>query len=90
MYQKRTTIVNKAGLHARPASQFVQAAKKFKSKITLTNLNSSKSADAKSIIKLLTLALVRGTSIRIEAEGTDETQAVDSLINLINSGFDDL
>lgn len=90
MVQKETTIINETGLHARPASIFVQAAKKFESKITLTNLNNSKSGDAKSIIKVLTLALLQGTCVRIEAEGPDETEAVDSLINLISSGFDDL
>lgn len=90
MYQKETTVVNKTGLHARPASQFVQMAKGFESKITITNLNNSKSADAKSMIKVLILALIKGTPICIEAEGKDETEAVDSLVKLIDSGFDDL
>lgn len=90
MYQKETTVTNETGLHARPASQFVQLAKKFESDITITNLKTSKSADAKSIIKVLILSLIKGTPLRIEAEGKDETKAVDSLIHLIDSDFGDL
>lgn len=90
MYRKEITVLNQTGLHARPASVFVQEAKKYQSAIKITNLKSNKSADAKSIIKLLTLSLVKGTDVSIEAEGSDEKEAVDGLIALISSGFGEL
>lgn len=87
MYEKKTTIVNKTGLHARPAAQFVSAAKHYSSKITITNLKSGNSADAKALIKLMTLALVQGTEVNLSAEGEDAMKAVDELAALIESGF---
>lgn len=89
MYEKKTTIVNKTGLHARPASQFVAAAKGYSSKITITNLATGKSADAKMLLRLLTLVLVQGTEVNLSAEGEDEVKAVDELVALIESGFDE-
>lgn len=86
MYEKTATIVNKTGLHARPASVFVNAAKGYKSRITIKNLNSGKSADAKSMLMLMTLALTRGTEICLSAEGEDERKAIDELTALIESG----
>lgn len=89
MYQKETTVSNEAGLHARPASLFVQVARKFNSKISITNLNNQKVGDAKSIIKVLILSIKTGTTIRIDAQGNDEKEAVDTLVSLIDSGFAD-
>ncbi len=87
MYEKSTTIINETGLHARPASTFISATKNFSSKITIKNLNSGKSADAKSILMLLSLGLVKDTPVSLSAEGDDEVEAVDTLIDLIDSGF---
>lgn len=86
MYEKRTMIVNNTGLHARPASNFVTEAKKYASCITISNLNTGKSADAKSMLRLLTLALVKNTKVAIRAEGEDEAAAVDQLVGLIDTG----
>lgn len=85
MYSKVTTILNKTGLHARPANQFVSTAKKFKSDIFVEK--DSKKANAKSIITLLTLGAVQGNLVTISAEGIDEEAAVNELVSLIESGF---
>ena len=90
MYSRKTTVLNKTGLHARPASTFVQAAGKYGSKITIENLKSGKQVNAKSIVMILTLAAGPGTDVRISAEGADETAAVDDLVALIDSGFGEL
>ena len=89
MYKRRATIINQIGLHARPASDFINEAKKFKSKITITNLNEPDdgTVNAKSIIAVLSLAVPQGSTIEISAEGEDETAAVDSLSNLVETGF---
>lgn len=87
MVNKQTTIINKTGLHARPASDFVAAATKFKSKITIRRIDSDKEANVKSIIFLLSLGLTQGTKVEVAASGDDEVEAVDKLVALIESGF---
>lgn len=90
MYRRTTTVINRTGLHARPASQFPNAAKAFDSRISIRNLSLKEQdniANAKSIISVLTLALVQGSEVELTAEGPDEQQAVDSLIELIDGGF---
>lgn len=87
MVTKQTTIINQTGLHARPASEFVSAATKFKSKITIKRIGSDKEANVKSIVFVLSLGLTKGTAVEISASGEDEAQAVDTLVALIESGF---
>ena len=89
MYSKQTTIANVTGLHARPASDFIAAANKFKSDITIRRLQGEdlEEANAKSIVHLLTLGLSQGENVEIRAEGEDEQATVDSLIALIDSKF---
>lgn len=87
MYRRTVTIQNQTGLHARPASDFVRCASGFKSRITIGRTGSEERANAKSIVMLLTLALVQGTEVEIEAKGEDETAAVDALVALIESGL---
>lgn len=90
MYIKQTTIVNRTGLHARPATQFVEAAKSFKSRVQITNLSLNEEdnkGNAKSIVSILALGLSRDSRVEISAEGDDEKQAVDSLVELIDGGF---
>lgn len=89
MYTKKVTVINKTGLHARPASDFINQAKKFSSRITIANLNdpSEKPVNAKSIISVLSLGIGPGTEVEICADGEDEQSAVDTLVALINSGF---
>lgn len=88
MYEKTTTVLNKTGIHARPAAVFSSAAKKFQSNITVTNLSVEppKTGNAKSIIQLMTMNLTKDTRISLQAEGEDEQAAVDALIELIESG----
>ena len=85
MTQETVTIENKTGIHARPASVFVQTATKFKSKIQIEA--KGKKVDAKSILMLMSMGLVKGTELTIIAEGEDEAAAVKELADLVNSKF---
>lgn len=88
MYHRNVTIHNPSGLHARPASEFVAAAGKFQSRITIRKEEEgAREVNAKSIVMILSQALVSGTTICITANGNDETEAVNSLVELIESGF---
>jgi phosphocarrier protein len=94
MYAKKTTIINKSGLHARPGSFFVREAKKFASEITITKLdgegNPLKNSSAKSIALVMAMMLTKGTQIEISAQGEDEQTAVDTLTALVDAGLNDL
>jgi len=81
--KKRVTLKNKHGLHARPATVFVEMAKKFKSGITI--LHKGQEVDAKSIISILTLGLSQDAKITIRAVGKDAQKATDELTNLVKS-----
>lgn len=88
MYTKSTTVKNRTGLHARPASDFVNTAKNFKSKINLWRPDEEdETANAKSIVMLLSLGFGQGETVVVSADGEDEIQAVDTLVELIDSGF---
>ena len=89
MYSKQTVIKNVSGLHARPASEFVALAKTFESKITVKKLDTedATAANAKSIIKVLAQGISVNTPVEISAEGPDETEAVDKILELIDSKF---
>lgn len=89
MYQKTTVIKNKTGLHARPASEFIACAKKFKSNILIGRANKEEKVNAKSIVLLLALGISQGEAIEIRADGEDEVEAVDTLVALIDSGFNE-
>ena len=82
------TIVNKVGLHARPAAAFVKKAQGFKSQVSIENLTKKTDAvNAKSFVKLLSIAVDRDNVIRVTAEGEDEIQAVQCLKELIEDNF---
>ncbi|AOT72637.1 HPr family phosphocarrier protein [Geosporobacter ferrireducens] len=83
MYWESVVLENEAGLHARPASVFTQTSLKYKSDITISK--EGKSANAKSIISVLSLGISKGTEITISAEGEDEEAAVTDLVGLIQS-----
>lgn len=87
MKEKTTTVINASGIHARPAALFVAQAKTFFARITITNCSTGKSADAKSMLKLLLLGLSKGTAVRLSAEGSDEEAALDALIAMIDAGL---
>lgn len=89
MVSKKTTVINKSGLHARPAADFVKAAKAYKAKIRVScgENEERKEANAKSIVSVLSLCATMGTVITISAEGENEALAVDDLVQLVESGF---
>ncbi len=78
-------IVNKMGLHARPAMQFVDLANKFTSRITVCK--KTHCVNAKSIMELLLLAAAFGTVLTVKAEGPDAKKAVEALAELVESKF---
>jgi phosphocarrier protein HPr len=78
-------VTNPLGLHARAAARFVHLASKFTSQIRVAR--DSKVMDGKSIMGILLLAAARGMTLTISADGPDEASAVDSLIDLVESGF---
>ena len=85
MTEKTLTVENKTGIHARPASVFVQTASKFASKIEIKA--NGKTANAKSILTIMSLGLSKGTEITICADGADEQDAVSALAQLVESKF---
>jgi phosphocarrier protein HPr len=85
MVTRSVEVTNALGLHARAAARFVHLATKFSSQIRVSR--DSKVMDGKSIMGILLLAAARGTTLTISAEGPDETNAVDSLVQLVESGF---
>ena len=79
------TVQHKVGLHARPASMFVKLASGFESDITVTN--GDRSANAKSILNVLTLGANQGAQIVIQAEGPDADEALAALEALVKDNF---
>ncbi len=87
MYVKDVMVQNKAGLHARPATFFIQKANEFKSSIWIEK--DERKVNAKSLLGVLSLGIIGGTEVKIFADGPDEIDAVEGLVDLINSGFAD-
>lgn len=86
MIKKELEIINKTGLHARPASEFVLLAKKYESKVTIAKIG-GEAVNAKSMVRLLAESIGQGTKIELTVEGPDETKAMEELSKLIESGF---
>ena len=85
MYVKEVTINNQVGLHARPATFFIQKANEFKSSIWVEK--DERRVNAKSLLGVLSLGIVKGTTVSFIADGTDEKDAVDKLVELVSSDF---
>lgn len=85
MISRDVTIKNNVGLHARPATFFVQKAVSYKSSIWVEKEDCR--VNAKSLLGVLSLGIVKGTTITIIADGLDEGEAVDGLISLVDSEF---
>ena len=85
MYSESVMVKNKTGLHARPASIFVQAATKFKSDILVRKGDNTVSS--KSIVSLLSLQINCESVITISADGIDEKEAVTTLVELVDKNF---
>ncbi|HAL63742.1 MAG: HPr family phosphocarrier protein [Firmicutes bacterium] len=85
MFSKEVEVLNQAGLHARPATFFIQKANEFKSSIWVEK--DERKVNAKSLLGVLSLGITKGTTITIIADGVDEEEAVVTLVNLIASNF---
>lgn len=87
MFVKDVTVQNKVGLHARPATFFIQKANEFKSSVWVEK--EERRVNAKSLLGVLSLGIVGGTDIKVIADGPDETEAVEALVKLVLSGFEE-
>ena len=88
MAEATIPVKHKVGLHARPAALFVQTAAKFASKIKVKNLTANGNfVDAKSIIMVLTLGVMKDHEVVIQTEGTDADAALEALKTLIENNF---
>ena len=85
MVTQEVTINNEVGLHARPATFFIQKANEFKSGIWVEK--DERRVNAKSLLGVLSLGIVKGTTISLIADGPDEEDAVNALVELIGSDF---
>jgi phosphocarrier protein len=85
MYQREVTILNKSGLHARPAAEFTRAASMFRSGVYV--IHKGRKINAKSIVNILAGGIVQGAGIILEAEGPDEFVAVETLAALVENGL---
>ena len=85
MFMKETVVNNQVGLHARPATFFIQKANEFKSSVWVEK--DERRVNAKSLLGVLSLGIVKGTPINLIADGPDEEAAINALVELINSDF---
>ena len=85
MVSSEVAVQNSVDLHARPATFFIQRANEFKSSIWVEK--DERRVNAKSLLGVLSLGIVKGTSISIIADGSDEEEAVKTLVELIESNF---
>ena len=85
MIEKEVVINNQVGLHARPATFFIQKANEFKSSIWVEK--DERRVNAKSLLGVLSLGIIKGTAVTIIADGADEEAAISTLSELIDSDF---
>ena len=85
MYMQQSIVKCESGLYNRQATYFIQKANEYKSSIWVEK--EERRVNAKSLLGVLSLGIVGGVTIRIIADGADEEQAVDALVELVNSGF---
>jgi phosphocarrier protein len=85
MVSKEIVVQNQVGLHARPATFFIQKANEFTSSIWISR--EERKVNAKSLLGVLSLGVTRGMSVTLIAEGADEEAAIDELANLVATNF---
>jgi len=85
---REVEIVNRAGMHARPAAEFVKVAGRFRAEIRVEK--DGLEVNGKSIMGVLMLAAEHGSRLRLTAEGTDAVDAVDALTDLVDRGFEEM
>lgn len=88
MIKKTATIINKLGLHARPSAALVSAASKFASEVFISK--DGHPVNGKSIMGVMTLAAEKGSVLTIEIDGPDENEAMEAILETINSGFGEM
>ncbi len=86
MFVKEVLVQNQVGLHARPATFFIQKANEYKSSIWVEK--DERKVNAKSLLGVLSLGITKGLRISIVAEGPDEEEAVNELVSLVSSDFE--
>ena len=87
MISREVTITNSIGLHARPATFFIQKANGYRSSVWVEK--DDRKVNAKSLLGVLSLGIAKGMTIVLSAEGQDEELAIEGLTNLINTGFEE-
>jgi phosphocarrier protein HPr len=87
MISRKVVVLNKTGFHARPASLFAETASAFQSAITVTK--DGRKGSGKSIVNLLALCIKKDSEITISAEGADEREALDALVQLVEARFNE-
>jgi phosphocarrier protein len=87
MTEQQVTITNRAGIHARPAAVLVEASKDFKSSIYIEKENTR--INGKSILGIMTLCAEYGSVLKIIAQGEDEKEAVEAIVRLFESKFEE-
>ncbi len=87
MISKTVVVKNQVGLHARPATFFIQKSNEFKSSIWVEK--EERRVNAKSLLGVLSLGITKGTEITIITDGTDEKEAIEALESLVESNFSD-
>ena len=85
MFSKEVIVNNQVGLHARPATFFIQRANEFKSSLWIEK--DARKVNAKSLLGVLSLGITKGTKINVLADGVDEEDAANSLVELVESNF---
>jgi phosphocarrier protein len=85
VYSKEVLVNNQVGLHARPATFFIQKANEFRSSIWVEK--DERRVNAKSLLGVLSLGIIKGTAINVMADGSDEEEAVNALFELVSSNF---
>ena len=85
MSSKEITVTNQVGLHARPATFFIQKANEFSSSIWVEK--DDRKVNGKSLLGVLSLGITKGTTITVYADGADQDEALDALESLIKNNF---
>ncbi len=86
---REVTIAHKEGMHTRPVMKFVDLAQRFDSNVRVSSLrNESEIVNGKSAMELMLLGATCGTTLRIEVQGKDATEAIDALVALVDNAFD--
>lgn len=87
MVKENVTITNNIGLHARPATFFIQKANSYRSSIWIEK--DDRKVNAKSLLGVLSMGIAKGMTVTLIAEGADEADAIQGLVTLVQTGFAD-